>query len=299
MLTPLPIVCFGEMLWDMLPAGKQPGGAPFNVAVHLHQLGVPVQLISRVGDDELGAELLAFSASKGLDNHLVQRSATHLTSVVKANVSQRHEVTFKILKPVAWDYIQHTDELRAAVAASGGLVYGSLAARSLTTRETLYRLLQVAPFKVFDVNLRPPHYSREVVKYLLRQADLVKLNEPELTEIMSWLGQPAADLATALPWLAGRFGLQAVCVTRGAAGAALWTDNQLFNCPGFPVPVQDTIGCGDALLAALLAGRLAGLPPATYLRRACAAGALVAMHQGAMPPLTPADIDVLASSTLT
>jgi fructokinase len=185
------IVCIGEILWDMLPAGRQPGGAPFNVAMQLQRLGHPVQLVSRVGDDELGAELLTILQESGLDCRLVQRSQTHLTGVVKVNPGPGQRV-YKIVEPVAWDYVQHTDELRKLVAGAGMLVYGSLAARSVVSRETLYRLLQVAPCKVFDVTLRPPHYSRTVVNYLLRQADLVKLNEPELQEIMGWLGQSAA-----------------------------------------------------------------------------------------------------------
>lgn len=292
MHTAAPIVCFGEMLWDMLPTGKQPGGAPFNVAVHLQQLGQSVQLISRVGDDELGHELLAYSAAKGLDCSLVQQSETHLTGVVKATIKAGHEVTYKILNPVAWDYIQHTDALRAIVSGAAMLVYGSLATRSALSRETLYRLLQRAPFKVFDVNLRTPDYTREGVKYLLRQADLVKLDQPELMEIMGWLGQPT-DEATALPWLAQQFGLQAVCLTKGRQGASLWTDNQLFTHPGFAVAVQDTIGSADAFLAALLASWQAGQPPTDALRCACAAGAVVATQQGATPHLAWQDLGAL------
>jgi fructokinase len=289
---PTPIVCFGETLWDVLPTGRQPGGAPCNVAVHLHQLGQPVQLISRVGQDELGTELVDFLQAKGVDTSLVQRSQTHLTGVVKANVDNSHEVTYKIVEPVAWDYIQHAPELKAAVAASAMLVYGSLAARRSDTRETLYQLLPSANYRVFDVNLRPPHYTRAVVETLLRQADMVKLNEHELAEITDWLGLPD-DEATALPWLAEHFGLQAVCVTKGGDGAVLWVANQLFTQASFPVQVQDTIGSGDAFLAALLTAWQAKLPPAECLRRACAAGALVASHQGATPALSSADLDAL------
>lgn len=251
-MNPSPaIVCIGEFLWDMLPAGRQPGGAPYHVAGQLHRLGHPTQLISRVGEDELGTELLTLLQDQGLDGHLIQRSQTHLTGVVKVNFTPGPRV-YKIVEPVAWDYLQHTDELRAAVAEARMVVYGSLAARSATTRETLYRLLQVARFKVFDVNLRPPHYTRTVVKYLLRQADLVKLTEPELAEIMGWLGQPAAE-ATALPWLAAHFNLEAVCLTKGAAGATLWYRHELISAVGPPATAPDTLGSSDALLATLLA----------------------------------------------
>jgi len=291
------VVCFGEMLWDVLPTGKQPGGAPLNVAVHLHNFGQAAQLISRVGHDDLGAELLAFVEDKGLSARYIQQGETHLTGVVKANVSDSHEVTYKIVQPVAWDYIQYEDALGPLVETAEAFVFGSLAARSGTTRETLYRLLQRAPFKVFDVNLRAPHYSRSVVTYLLRQANLVKLNHHELAELMGWFGA-SPDEETALHWLADRFGLQAVCVTKGADGAVLWAGGQLHRSPGIAVQVQDTIGSGDAFLAALLTGWLAGRPPAEALAFACAAGSLVATHRGATPAISAAEVRALAAATV-
>ncbi|GAB3855044.1 carbohydrate kinase [Hymenobacter terrigena] len=290
------IACFGEMLWDVLPTGKQPGGAPLNVAVHLRNFGLDAQLISRVGHDDLGTELLAFVESKGLSTKYVQRGETHLTGVVKANVSNTNEVTYKIVQPVAWDYIQYEPALSSLVQGAEAFVFGSLAARSPVSRETLYRLLQQAPLKVFDVNLRPPHYSRDVVQYLLRHADIVKLNHHELAEIMGWFGASPAE-ETALEWLAARFQLQAVCVTKGADGAALWTGGQFYRSPGRPVAVQDTIGSGDAFLAALLRGLLSHQPPADNLAFACAAGSLVATFQGATPAISESMVRELAGAT--
>lgn len=290
----MPIACFGEMLWDVLPTGRQPGGAPLNVAVHLHNFGLNAQLISRVGHDDLGAELLAFVESKGISTRYVQRGETHLTGVVKANVSDSLEVTYQIVKPVAWDYIHYDAGLSELVETAEAFVFGSLAARHPPSRETLYRLLQQASLKVFDVNLRPPHYSRDVVTYLLQQADIVKLNHHELAEITDWFGV-SPDEATALRWLAERFQLQAVCVTKGAEGAALWVGQQLYRSPGITVRVQDTIGSGDAFLAALLRGWLARQPPPDYLAFACAAGSLVATCQGATPAISEAQVRAMTT----
>jgi fructokinase len=288
------VICFGEVLWDILPTGQQPGGAPFNVAVHLHQLGQPVELISRVGDDELGRELLTFIESKGLSTAHVQQGHTHLTGVVKANVDDANEVVYKIVQPVAWDYIQYEPALAELVAQADVLVYGSLVARQAGSRETLYRLLENAQFRVFDVNLRPPHYTKEITKYLLDKSNLVKMNHHELAEIMEWFGRgPVHDRAEAMQWLAERYQLQAVCVTCGADGAMLWTGGHLYRAPGLPVQVRDTIGSGDAFLAALLKGWLAAEEPEAMLRFACAAGALVATHQGATPTLTATDVTEL------
>ncbi len=285
------LVCFGETLWDVLPTGKQPGGAPFNVAVHLHQLGQPVRLISRVGDDAPGRELVAFLAGRGLRTDYVQQGPPYPTGVVEANVDDRNEVIYQIVQPVAWDYIQFDDAQRQLVADAAMFVFGSLAARTPATRETLYRLLPSARFKVFDVNMRPLHYSRGVVQHLLEHSDLVKMNHHELAEILGWFGKSADDQA--LAWLADRFGLQAVCVTLGADGALLWAGGQLHRGAGIAVEVKDTIGSGDAFLAALLTGWLAGQPPPECLRFACATGALVAAHQGATPAISRADVAAL------
>ncbi|GAB3243832.1 carbohydrate kinase [Hymenobacter seoulensis] len=283
------IVCFGEVLWDVLPTGKQPGGAPFNVAVHLHQLGLTADLISRVGDDDLGTELLDFIESKGLRTDFVQRGKTHLTGVVKANVDDANEVVYKIVQPVAWDYVQYDAALETLVEQADMFVFGSLSARQAATRETLYRLLAHARFKVFDVNMRPPHYTKEVVKYLLEKANLVKMNHHELAEIMAWFSEET-DEATAVQWLANRFDLEAVCVTKGAEGAILWANGQLYRAAGVPVAVKDTIGSGDAFLAALLKGWLQGQEPSEALRFACATGALVATHLGATPTISETDV---------
>ncbi|HEX8656164.1 MAG TPA: carbohydrate kinase [Hymenobacter sp.] len=297
MASSFTVACFGEILWDVLPTGKQPGGAPFNVAVHLHQLGQPVRLISRVGADAWGTELRAFAETKGLDSSLLQTDAVYPTGVVHANVADAHEVTYEIGQSVAWDYIEAGAAAEAAVATAEAFVFGSLAARQAGgTRDTLFRLLDRAQFGVFDVNLRPPHYTRAVVERLLARAQLVKMNHHELAEIGQWLGL-AADEPEALPELATRFGLQAVCVTKGAAGALLWTGGQLYHSPGVAVTVQDTIGSGDAFLAALLVGWLAGRAPQETLDFACAAGALVATRQGATPAWAEADARALMRPT--
>ncbi|UOQ71437.1 carbohydrate kinase family protein [Hymenobacter cellulosilyticus] len=290
------IVCFGEILWDVLPTGRQPGGAPCNVAVHLQQLGVPAQLISRVGQDEPGAELLGFVAGKGLSTAHLQRDSTHQTGIVRANVTDAHEVTYDIVHPVAWDFMQPAVGLDTLVSDAAMFVFGSLAARSPATRETLYSLLEHASFRVFDVNLRPPHYTREVVEYLLQKAELVKMNHHELAEIRAWFG-PETDPATAMQQLAEHFRWQALCVTCGAEGALLWTNKQLYRAPAAPVEVQDTIGSGDAFLAALLQGWLAGREPGEALRFACATGALVATRPGATPAFTAADVQQLLAGS--
>ncbi len=281
------ITCFGEVLWDVLPTSRQAGGAPMNVAFHLRNFGVNSQLISRVGDDELGKELLDFLREKGIPTDYVQVGQTHLTGVAKANISDSNEVTYKIVQPVAWDYMQLEPGAVDLVGQSDLFVYGSLAARSSQTHETLRSLLSVARRNVFDVNLRPPHYERATVEALLHQADIAKLNEHELAELSGWSAGSGDGitgyLESTMAQLRDRYGLDTLCVTLGADGAALLDGTGFYQQAGFPINVADTIGSGDAFLAAFLTKTLQGETPQKTLEFACATGAYVATQRGATP----------------
>lgn len=283
------ITCFGEILWDVLPTSRQPGGAPMNVAADLRNFGLNAQLISRVGHDELGLELLHFLAQKGIPTELIQTGQSHLTGVAKANISDTNEVTYKIVRPVAWDYIFLEPYLLEAVRASDLFVYGSLAARSPQTHETLRALLEVARRTVFDVNLRAPHYERSTVEELLHQADIAKLNEHELAELTGWFAG-SADTEAAMQALRERFNLEILCVTLGEKGAILLNEAGFVRQAGFPVEVSDTIGSGDAFLAAFLYKTLQGESSQKVLEFACATGAYVATQPGATPAFSEATI---------
>jgi fructokinase len=288
------IVCFGEMLWDMLPSGKQAGGAPMNVAVQLKNLGLNPLMISRVGEDELGEELLAFLQERGLSPDLVQQGKTHLTGIVKANITDQNEVVYKIVHPVAWDYIQPEGALLTIAATSDVFVFGSLVARSVDTRQTLLHLLEKAPFKVFDVNLRSPFYDQAGIEELLYKADMVKMNEHELALIASWSGLSNV-LESAIEGIAARFDIATICVTLGAEGAMLWKNNTFYRNAGFKVVVNDTIGSGDAFLAGLLSHLTQGKTPEESLQFACAMGSLVATHQGATPVISSEQVNQMIS----
>ncbi len=287
------VVCFGEMLYDHLPSGCFPGGAPMNVALHLLQQGVEVQFVSRVGADEAGASLRAYLTERGLPTHLIQADADHPTGKVVADVTQSDDVQYDILHPVAWDFIDADAAALQAVAGADLVLYGSLAARSATSRRTLEKLLAVAPRTAFDVNLRAPHYDQKTVTLLLERANLVKLNEEEFALLATWYfgSEPTPE---AVRQLAERFGIDTVCITRGAEGAELWHVGQHWQQAGFSVRVADTIGSGDAFLGTLLSKLLRGDPPPDCLRYACAVGAYVASQPGATPKLDAKSIKIIA-----
>ncbi|GAA4442511.1 carbohydrate kinase [Pontibacter saemangeumensis] len=281
-MTKPQIICFGEVLWDILPSGKMPGGAPMNVAIHLSYNNFSPLVISRVGSDDLGKELLSFLREKNLSTEWIQVGETHLTGVVKANISDKNEVTYKIVEPVAWDYIQFDAQVADLVAASDVFIYGSLAARNPTTRQTLLRYLKLARFKVLDVNLRPPYYNQERIQELLQYADVAKMNHQELEEISGWFGW-AGDGKEQMEAVRQHFNLQLLIVTRGEKGAAVVSEAGYHEHEGHRVEVEDTIGSGDAFLATFLKFYLHQEPVQKALARACLIGAYVATQKGATP----------------
>jgi fructokinase len=300
------VYAFGEILWDCLPSGRYAGGAPFNVAAHLAQLGVPASLISAVGRDVLGDEILEVARDKRVDCRFVSRARSGLpTGTVTATVDAAGNATYELFQPVAWDEITVSAAAQAAVAAASALVFGSLSSRSPSNCEQLDHLLALpGPLKFFDVNLRPPFVEPARVLGLAARADVIKLNEDELMRLASWLhggGTPfAADrpgaLADACDVLARATADTRICVTLGAAGAAFWERNVPFVQVSAPATiVKDTVGAGDAFMAGLVAGLTRGVAPRTVLESACRLGAYVASHAGATPLLPPEMIQEVAA----
>lgn len=283
------IVCFGEMLWDMLPSGKMPGGAPMNVAIHLKNFGNNVNLISKVGNDDLGIELLEFVKSCGVSNQYIQKSETHFTGVVKVNLDNKNSVTYKIVEPVAWDYIELTEDTLEIARKAECLIFGSLAARSPVTFNTLQELLKVSKYRAFDINLRKPFFEKGNIRLLLEQTDLLKLNEDELEIVSGWFDKKGS-LQDKIEGISERFRIKTICVTLGERGAVLYHDDQFFFNDGFPVDVKDTIGSGDSFLASFISNFLRNVPIQEALTKACATGAMVAQQEGAIPKVNEQDV---------
>jgi fructokinase len=290
---------FGEILWDCLPSGRHAGGAPFNVAAHIAQLGVSVSLLSAVGQDPLGDEILEVAKNKGVNIEFVSRARIGLpTGTVIATVDALGNATYELVQPVAWDEIIVADQAIDSVAKAGAFIFGSLASRSPYNLEQLDRLLAVTgPLKFFDVNLRPPFADPKRIVKLARRADVLKLNHDEVGQIASWLrtgeakANPPVDadaVAKACAILSEATDTARICVTMGAGGAALWDRGSLVTASAPKVVVKDTVGAGDAFMAGLIVGLTRGADPQTVLSTACRLGAIVASHDGAIPLLPQA-----------
>lgn len=289
---------FGEILWDCLPSGKHAGGAPFNVAAHIAQIGPKSALISSVGRDELGDEILEVAGHKNVNVDFVTRARIGLaTGTVIVTLDEHGNATYELVKPAAWDEIRVPKTALNAVSKSRAFIYGSLAGRSPYNLDQVDRLLDLkGPMKFFDVNLRPPFVDPPMVIDLAKRANVLKLNDGEVGQIAHWVrtGELIPDtprdegaIARDCQTLAEATGVNCVCITRAEEGAALWDRGSLTTATAPHVEVKDTVGAGDAFMAGLMVGLTRGMDHKRVLESACRLGAHVASHFGATPLLPP------------
>lgn len=276
------IIGIGEAVWDVFPDARRAGGSPANVAFHVQKLGHRGRVVSRVGLDEDGDELVAWFAGKGLDTDFIQRDVQKPTGTVPILLVDG-EPQFTITEDVAWDYLALTDELRAVLPQTDAICLGTLAQRSPVTSSTIKAVLRELPascLRVLDLNMRPPYWTSELVMHVLPLADVIKLNQTEKAAL-----EEMAGVSDAHDWLLEQFGITYICQTYGRDGAALRTRNGYWRVVGEPVDTSngDAVGVGDAFLAALIHGLLRSETSENTLQFANRYAAQVAMHRGAMP----------------
>lgn len=285
------IVCFGEVLWDVFPTHKKIGGAPLNVASRLKSLENRVCLISKVGNDAAGSEIIDFLNKQGIDTQSIKVDHTLKTGDVKVSLDNQGSATYSIEFPRAWDYIELTPDTINITRTADAFIYGSLAARNHLSKNTLSALLKLAKYKIFDVNLRAPHYTADNLSELMDAANFIKFNDDEILEIAKALDFESESLEENIKFIAKYTNTESICVTRGGKGAILYRNDLFYYNNGYPIVVVDTVGAGDSFLASLINKLLKGTPPQNALDYACAIGAIVASHEGANPKIEKATID--------
>ena len=286
----LSAVCFGEVLWDVFPSHKKIGGAPLNVALRMNSLGVASTIISRIGKDEDGDNIISFLKDQNVSSDSIQVGEEYKTGVVNVMVNEKGNASYDILYPSSWDKIALTNEIIEKVSASDVFIFGSLICRDETSRSTLYTLLDKAKYKVLDANLRAPYYTMEVLNELMLKADFIKLNDEELWEISRKLESPYNSFEQNIKFIAEKTNTKQVCVTKGAFGAVLYYNDKFYYNSGYFIKVADTVGAGDSFLATLIVRLLRGKSPQKSLNYACAIGALVAGQEGANPKISDTEI---------
>ncbi|MEI6073672.1 MAG: carbohydrate kinase [Verrucomicrobiae bacterium] len=274
------VLAVGEILWDLLPSGKQLGGAPANFAYHAHALGAGARLISRVGNDPLGLEILDRLRTLGLPTGGVSVDPAAPTGTVSVEIQPDGQPRFIIQESVAWDRLEAGDPVQA-----DAVCFGTLGQRCATARQAIRAAVSAVPagaLRVFDINLRQQFYSREIIESSLALADALKLNDTELP-VLAGMFDLAGEPRSQLDALAGRYQLRAVALTRGANGSLLLGGGVWSDHPGLSVKVVDAVGAGDAFTAAWTLGLLARHPLDKINQRANEIAAFVCTQPGATP----------------
>jgi len=293
MNPPVEIVGLGEVLWDLLPGGRQLGGALANFTFHCHQLGHASALVSRVGRDDPGRDIRAVLSALGLADDCIQEDPDHPTGTVAVQLDAAGQPTYTITADVAYDYLAWDDRLAALLGQASAVCFGTLMQRQPLSRQTIRRALELArqALLVYDINLRQDFYSREIIETSLAACRWVKLNDDELKVLQRLLGLPGTREAQLLAALRSRYDLELACLTRGSRGCLVQTEDEEIAVPGLPVRVVDTVGAGDAFTAGLLVYALEGRPLADAARFANRLAARVAASAGGTPLLRRADLE--------
>ncbi len=284
------VVGMGEALWDVLPEGKKIGGAPANFAYHVSQFGLPSCVVSAVGDDALGTEIVENLTSKGL-NQLVE-TVPYPTGTVQVEIDQAGIPQYDIKENVAWDNIPYTARLEQLAERTKAVCFGSLAQRNVVSRNTINRFLDAMPqtpdsLVVFDVNLRQGFYNKEILCNSMKRCNILKINDEELITISRMFGYPGIDLQDKCWILLGKYNLKMLILTCGINGSYVFTPGNVSFQPTPKVEVADTVGAGDSFTAAFIASILKGKTVAEAHSQAVRTSAFVCTRPGAMPTLPP------------
>lgn len=284
------VVGMGEALWDVLPEGKKIGGAPANFAYHVSQFGLPSCVVSAIGDDALGKEIIENFTSKGLDQLIAE--VPYPTGTVQVEIDQTGIPLYDIKENVAWDNIPYTEHLDALAKRTKAVCFGSLAQRNVVSRETINHFLDTMPkdddsLIVFDVNLRQGFYNKEILCKSMQNCNILKINDEELITVSRMFGYHGIDFQDKCWILLGKYNLKMLILTCGINGSYVFTPGNVSFQPTPKVEVADTVGAGDSFTAAFIASILKGKSVTEAHSIAVKTSAYVCTQKGAMPILPP------------
>ncbi len=282
------IVGIGEALWDVLPEGKKIGGAPANFAYHVSQFGYDSRVVSAVGDDKLGTDLLEQFDEKGLK--YVIDTLPYATGTVQVELDPNGVPMYDIKEGVAWDNIPFTPELKELASQTRAICYGSLAQRSVISRNTINSFLEAMPddkdcYKIFDINLRQGFYTKETITHSIEQCNILKINDEELVAISRMFGYPGIDLQDKCWILLAKHKLEMLILTCGVNGSYVFTPGNISFVATPKVEVGDTVGAGDSFTATFIASILNGDSVKDAHMKAVRISAFVCTQHGAMPEI--------------
>lgn len=282
------VVGIGELLWDVLPESKKMGGAPANFAYHVSQFGIPGTVVSAIGHDKYGEELIEQLSDKPLNLEL--QTVDYPTGSVIVELDEMGVPTYDIKQNVAWDNIPFTPELQALAKRTTAVCFGSLAQRNIVSRDTIHKFIDAIPdekgrLKIFDINLRQGFYTPEIIEESLNRCNVLKINDEELVIISRLFGYPGIDLQDKCWILLGKYNLDMLVLTCGVNGSYVFTPGNVSFVDTPKIVVADTVGAGDSFTAAFTSAILEGKSVRQAHELAVNVSAYVCTQHGAMPTL--------------
>lgn len=281
------VVGLGEVLWDLLPTGPQLGGAPANFTCQAAALGARAMIVTRVGDDDLGKEVLRRFAQMNLPRESVQVDLARPTGTVAVSLGENGVASYSFAENAAWDQLAPTNAALETIRGVHAVCFGTLGQRNATSRRTIQQLVAAAPadaLKIFDINLRLDFYSRELIEESMRLSNVLKLNDDELA-VLTRMFSLHGDVRQRLEWLIREFQFKVVVLTRGASGSLIHQQGHWSQLPPHPVEVVDTVGAGDAFTAALTLGLLTRMNLEELHVIAAEVARYICSQRGAIPAL--------------
>lgn len=282
------IVGIGEALWDVLPEGKKLGGAPANFAYHISQLGLDSRIVSAVGDDKLGNDILESFDNNRL-KYLIEK-VPYPTGTVQVELDEYGVPCYDIKENTAWDNIPFTPALKELAKNTRSVCFGSLAQRNIVSRATINRFLDIMPdgegqCKIFDINLRQGFYTKEILCQSMKKCNILKINDEELVTVSRMFGYPGIDLQDKCWILLSKYNLKMLILTCGVNGSYVFTPGEISFIETPKVEVADTVGAGDSFTAAFVAAILKGKAVGEAHKQAVKVSAYVCTQNGAMPQI--------------
>ena len=196
---------------------------------------------------------------------------------------------YDIKEGVAWDNIPFTPALEELAKNTRSVCFGSLAQRSVVSRETINRFLDVMPegegqCKIFRCELRQGSIRRRFLQ-LDEKCNILKINDEELVTVSRMFGYPGIDLQDKCWILLAKYNLKMLILTCGVNGSYVFTPGEISFVETPKVEVADTVGAGDSFTATFVAAILKGKPVAEAHKLAVEVSAYVCTQNGAMPEL--------------
>lgn len=287
MNSPKRVIGIGEILWDMLPEGKQLGGAPTNFAYHAHQLGLHSSVISSVGNDEMGHEIIHAIEDAGILSFIdvIEKP----TGTVSVQLDKNGIPNYVIHEDVAWDFITPSESASEFAKHADAVCFGTLAQRAETSYYSIQELLKTIPdtaIKVFDINMRQRFYNENIIRKSLNKANVLKINDEEIL-VFAEMFRLSGDEFEIIHQILDNYKLKVLALTKGSEGSWLISRDEDSYLDTPKVLVADTVGAGDSFTAGLVAGLLNNKPLKEIHQSAVDISAFVCTQKGATPTLPP------------